>query len=124
MVGCALAPNLVVLGVSLSLLGVASSIFGLARQAYLTDVVPVHLRARALSTLGGVNRIGIFIGPFVGALVVAHWGVSATYVVGFVSSSAALLCVLLVRDITSGHEHRQRLPRRSGCSPPSTGTPC
>src|SRR6478609_2195372 len=110
MVGCALAPNL---GVSLSLLGVASSIFGLARQAYLTEVVPIHLRARALSTLGGVNRIGIFIGPFVGALVVAHWGVSAAYVVGFVSSSAALLCVLLVRDITSGHEHRQRLPRRS-----------
>jgi MFS family permease len=113
MVGCALAPNLVVLGASLSLLGVASSIFGLARQAYLTDVVPVHLRARALSTLGGVNRIGIFIGPFVGALVVAHWGVSAAYVVGFVSSSAALLCVLLVRDITSGHDHRQGMPRRS-----------
>ena len=125
MVGCALAPNLVVLGASLSLLGVASSIFGLARQAYLTDVVPVHLRARALSTLGGVNRIGIFIGPFVGALVVAHWGVSAAYVVGFVSSSAALLCVLLVRDITPDTTTGSvcRAARSPGCSP-STGTPC
>ena len=125
MVGCALAPNLVVLGVSLSLLGVASSIFGLARQAYLTEVVPVDLRARALSTLGGVNRIGIFIGPFVGALVVAHWGVSAAYVVGFVSSSAALLCVLLV----ARHHRAARAPSAAAPlgrrrSSPSTGTRC
>lgn len=111
MVGCATAPNLVVLGVSLALLGVASSVFGLARQAYLTEAVPVHLRARALSTLGGVNRIGIFVGPFVGALVVARWGLTAAYVVGFVSSTAALLCVLLVRDVTSGSERSER--RRS-----------
>jgi MFS family permease len=113
MVGCALAPNLLVLGASLSLLGVASSIFGLARQAYLTEAIPVHLRARALSTLGGVNRIGIFVGPFVGALVVAHWGVRAAYVVGFASSVAALLCVLLVPDITAGHERRRSMRRRT-----------
>src|SRR6478752_2925474 len=102
-----------VLAAAMVVVGMAASVFSLARQKYLTEAVPVMLRARALSTLGGVNRIGIFIGPFVGALVVAHWGVSAAYVVGFVSSSAALLCVVLVRDITSGHEHRQRLPRRS-----------
>ena len=101
------------LAAAMVVVGMAASVFSLARQKYLTEAVPVIIRARALSTLGGVNRIGIFIGPFVGALVVAHWGVSAAYVVGFVSSSAALLCVLLVRDITSGHDHRQRLPRRS-----------
>ena len=113
MVGCALAPNLAVLGASLCLLGVASSIFGLARQSYLTEAIPIHLRARALSTLGGVNRIGIFVGPFVGALVVAHWGVRAAYVVGFASSTAALLCVLLVRDITAGQGRGRDMPRRS-----------
>ena len=113
MVGCALAPNLAVLGASLCLLGVASSIFGLARQSYLTEAIPIHLRARALSTLGGVNRIGIFVGPFVGALVVAHWGVRAAYVVGFASSTAALLCVLLARDITAGEGRGRGMPRRS-----------
>ncbi len=76
-------------------------------------MVPVAMRARALSTLGGVNRIGIFVGPFIGALVVLHWGVTAAYVVGFFSSTAALLCVLLVRDITSGHDRRGSMPRRS-----------
>ena len=113
MVGCATAPNLVVLGVSLGLLGVASSVFGLARQAYLTKAVPIHLRARALSTFGGVNRIGIFVGPFVGALVVAHWRLTAAYAVGFLSSTAALLCVLLVRDVTFGSERRRSMPHRS-----------
>ena len=113
MVGCGTARNLVVLGASLCLLGVASSLFGLARQAYLTDMVPVEMRARALSTLGGVNRIGIFVGPFIGALVVLHWGLTAAYVVGFVFSIAALLCVLLVRDITSASDRGPSMPRRS-----------
>ena len=114
MVGCALAPNLWVLAASLCLLGLAGALFGLARQAYLTEAVPVHLRARALSTLGGVNRIGIFIGPFVGALVVGRWGVGAAYLVGFVSSSAALLLVLVVPDITTDHRRQEAArPRRA-----------
>ena len=114
MVGCAFAPDLAVLGASLCLLGLAGALFGLARQAYLTDAVPVHLRARALSTLGGVNRIGIFVGPFVGALVVSRWGVGAAYLVGFVSSAAALLLVLVVPDITTDHRRREAgRPRRA-----------
>jgi MFS family permease len=114
MAGCAAAPNLSALAASLSLLGLSSSLFGLARQAYLTEVVPIALRARALSTLGGVNRVGIFLGPFIGAAVVARWGVPAAYVVGLCSSAAALICVLVAPDITAGH-HRQRrsMPRRS-----------
>lgn len=114
MVGCAVAPNLGLLAASLCLIGVAGALFGLARQAYLTDAVPVHLRARALSTLGGVNRIGIFIGPFVGALVVSRWGVGSAYLVGFVSSTAALLLVLVVPDITTEHRRQEAArPRRA-----------
>ncbi len=114
--GCAVAPNLVVLGGSLALIGLASSLFGLARQAYLTEAVPVHLRARALSTLGGVNRIGVFLGPFVGALVVSRWGTGAAYLVGCVASGAALLLVLVVPDITARHTREARrsgMPRRA-----------
>jgi MFS family permease len=104
---------LAVLAASLCLLGLASSLFGLARQAYLTEVVPIALRARALSTLGGVNRVGIFVGPFIGAAVVAHWGVFAAYLVGLCSSAAALTCVLLAPDITAGHHlQRRSMPRR------------
>ena len=46
--------------------GLARAVFSLARQAYLTEAVPIRMRARAMSTLGGIFRIGSFVGPFVG----------------------------------------------------------
>ena len=59
------------------------------------------MRARALSTLGGVHRIGWFLGPFLGALVVAKWDISAAYVVGGIASLGAFVLVLVAPDITS-----------------------
>ena len=110
----AVAPSVPVLAVAVTLVGVAGSVFGLARQAYLTDAVPVALRARALSTLGGVNRIGMFLGPFVGAAVVARWGIGAAYVVGMLAALSALVLVLVAPDITSGHRLEERgRPQRS-----------
>ena len=51
--------------------GICTAVWLLARQAYVAAVVPFRLRARAMSTLGGVYRIGLFVGPFVGGAVVA-----------------------------------------------------
>jgi MFS family permease len=63
---CIIAPSLLVLNLDLTILGMTSSTFYLARQAYLLDVVPTPMRARAQSTLAGSHRIGLFIGPFLG----------------------------------------------------------
>ena len=60
----------------------AAAVFGLARQSYLTDAVPFHFRARALSTLGGVMRIGMFLGPFLAAAAIEHYGLAGAYGVG------------------------------------------
>ena len=68
-----LAPSLWVLGLALALSGPTGAVFLLARQSYLTAAAPVALRARARSTLGGVARIGFFVGPFVGAPIGAAW---------------------------------------------------
>src|SRR5699024_2910789 len=70
MAACALAPSVPLLAVAVLLVGVAKSVYGLARQTYLTDVVAPMRRARAMSAMGGSGRIGLFLGPFAGALLV------------------------------------------------------
>jgi MFS family permease len=90
-----LAGSVAVLGIALLGAGLAGAVFSLARQSYVTEVVPVELRARALSTLGGVSRIGLFIGPFLGAAAGHWWGIAAAYAVGIAGSlGAAVLLVL------------------------------
>lgn len=80
------------LGAGVFIAGLAGAVVGLARQAYLTEVIPAHQRARALSTLGGVHRIGQFLGPMVGALVVAAISLPAAYAAaaGFTIMAAIL----------------------------------
>ena len=105
MLVAALAGSLPMLFAGVLVIGLAGSLFGLARQAYLTEAVPVAKRARALSTLGGVHRIGYFIGPFIGAFVVARWGIESAYLVGGVASLCAFVLVLLAPNITAA-SHR------------------
>lgn len=82
---CVLAPNPFTLGVGILLIGVTRAVFLLARQTYLTEAVPIDMRARALSTLGGVTRIGMFIGPFAGAVLMHFIGLSGAYIVAMVT---------------------------------------
>ena len=101
--GAAVAPlfpgGIWVLAAAMVVVGMAASVFSLARQKYLTEAVPVMLRARALSTLGGVTRIGIFIGPFVGAAVMQFAGITGAYWVGVVAMAAAAAVSLRIPDL-------------------------
>ncbi|NUT69614.1 MFS transporter [Pseudarthrobacter sp. C4D7] len=97
-----LAPNgLWLLAVAMTVVGMSGAVFGLARQKYLTEAVPVAFRARALSTLGGVNRIGVFIGPFAGAAAMQFLGIAGAYWVGVVAMAAAALLSLTIPDLTT-----------------------
>ena len=87
------APSLAVLMATVFAMGFTASVFLVARQAYLIDAVPTAMRARALSTLGGVHRIGLFIGPFVGAPIVHVWGPRAGFAVAVAAGLGAAALV-------------------------------
>ncbi|MBS3182978.1 MFS transporter [Leucobacter manosquensis] len=72
--GVAFAPTPALLGAAVLVIGFAAASFGLARHAFMTTRVPLHFRARALSLLGGTNRLGRFIGPFLAAAMIAATG--------------------------------------------------
>ncbi|MBK5249710.1 MAG: MFS transporter [Actinomycetales bacterium] len=104
-VGAATAQALWALQVSVLMLGVATAVFHLARHAYLTEVAPVDKRARVLSTLGGMHRLGYLIGPFLGALVIVSSSLGPAY---WLASGCALatLVVLVAARPPAGERSR------------------
>ena len=99
MVLAASVPVLWVFALAVFMVGMAGSVFGLARQSYLTEAVPLNFRARALSTLGGVNRIGVFIGPFAAAGAIHFLGTPGGYWVGAAAAVGAGVLSLQVPDL-------------------------
>jgi len=105
--------SLVVLGVALTVIGMANATYYLGRVSYLTEIISVDLRARAMSTMGGSHRIGIFLGPFVGAAVISVFDMRAAYLVAVAAAAVAATLLIAVPDIaphaTQGHGARGEL---------------
>src|SRR6185437_1049648 len=74
--------------------------------SYLTEMVPPRMRARALSTLGGTLRIGVFLGPFLGAGAMQLWGLPGAYYVSLAAIAAAGAIVYRVPDLEASAERR------------------
>ncbi|MEP7303740.1 MAG: MFS transporter [Caldimonas sp.] len=91
---CMFVHHLAAFAVGVFMIGMAAAVFGLARQSYLAEAVPFQYRARALSTLGGVMRIGLFIGPFLGAAVIPFAGLDGAYGVGVAALMLAAMLAL------------------------------
>lgn len=102
---CLFAPGIAAFAIGCFMVGMSQAVYNLARQSYLTEVVPITHRARALSTLGGVMRIGMFIGPFATAAVVHFWGLSAAFVVGIIAVLGAAAVGVRVPDFKAEGHH-------------------
>jgi MFS family permease len=105
LLGAFLASSLPLLAAAIFVFGLSSAVFSLARQAYLTEAIPLRMRARALSTLGGTFRLGIFIGPFAAAAIVLHASIGAAYGFAAIMSAAAAILIAFLPDVS--REHRR-----------------
>jgi MFS family permease len=109
---CTAAPNAWVLALGVFLVGVSTAVFALARHAYMTTAIPLHIRARALSSLGGVFRFGYFVGPFLAAGVVHLTGTTqSAFWIHIVCCLAAAVVLLVLRDPATGTRGFRKPPR-------------
>lgn len=100
------------LGAAIFVLGLGHAVFALARHAFMTTYVPLRYRARALSTLGGIFRMGMFVGPLLGSAVLGlGFGVSAVWIVCGLGTVIAIVVLVVLPDPSSVFEH----------TPPTTG---
>ncbi|GAB3169449.1 MFS transporter [Myceligenerans halotolerans] len=90
--------------------GMSWTAFLLARQGFLIDAVPVSHRARGMALLGGSMRVGVLVGPLLGALLIHLSDVRAVFVLAACASLASALIVTRMPDF--GRVARDVVPRR------------
>ena len=95
-----LTTNLVWLGVMIFLRGVTESAWQVARLTFLRHAIPAAIRGRSLSLIGGITRIGRFIGPIAGGFIVASLGYAYVfYFQALLTLSGFLVLALATRRI-------------------------
>jgi MFS family permease len=99
-VGIALRPTIVVYSVLVFLLGCAWSVWALARLTYATEATPLRQRGRVMSIMGGTMRIGQFIGPLIGGVVIIPLGLSGPFIAQALFGVAAAVTLLFTVEPT------------------------
>jgi MFS family permease len=83
------------------LAGVGTALWGISRHAYLAQSIPVADRGKALSTFGGLQRLGTLGGPAIGGLLYGLVGVELSFLAsGLLAGVAFVVAVLLIPDTT------------------------
>lgn len=88
--------------------GACNCVYYLARQSYLTALVPRRKRGRAMSVLGGSHRAGQLVGAFAGAGAVSLLGIRGAYLIAAASAASAALILLAVRRPPGHVDHDQQ----------------
>jgi MFS family permease len=87
--------------------GMGNAMWNISRHAYMTSNITLKQRGRATATFGGLNRIGSFAGPAVGAALGAAYGLRAPFVVfAGVAGLALVLSAIFVNDPHELAPHR------------------
>jgi MFS family permease len=103
-VGASVSTSTAVLAALMLIMGGGWAFWQLARLAYVSEVVPIEQRGRALSLVGGTYRLGLFLGPILGGFLGKYYGLgSAFYAQAAMGLAASLMMFIVVRQ-SSGTE--------------------
>jgi MFS family permease len=109
----AIAPSLPLFAACVFVIGLCAAAFGLARHSFMTTRVPLAFRARALSLLGGTFRLGMFVGPFISAALLAIFGDEHASIWFFgVTLVGVVLLIVFGRDPEQALAAEERAARR------------
>jgi MFS family permease len=85
--------------------GFGRSLYNVSRHAYITGVVHPGIRGRTIALLGGIFRVGRFVGPMIGGIVAARHGLRAPFLLFAGISGIALLAVVSFVPASTGTPH-------------------
>ncbi len=87
---------------SLFLAGLLTVVYGagsgswlLARLVYVTEAAPLEMRGRAIAALGGIQRVGMLVGPVAGGGLATGFGYDVAFLAAGACAFASLLLVVL-----------------------------
>lgn len=108
MAAAALTDSVAALAGAVLLSGACWTVFLISRQGFLIDVVPLEWRARGMSLLGGSYRVGMLVGPLLGAALIAVGGLPSVFWLAAATSVAAALLAGLMPDLGTESRARER----------------
>ncbi len=106
MAAAALTDSVLALGIAVTFSGMTWTVFLMARQGFMIDAVPMAFRARAMSMLGGSMRVGVLVGPLLGAGLIQVGSLTWVFWLAAVMSLASALLALTMPDF--GSESRKQ----------------
>jgi MFS family permease len=74
--------------------GAGSGAWLLSRLVYVTEAAPIASRGRAIAALGGIQRVGLLIGPVVGGTLATTQGFDVAFLIAGACAFASCLIVL------------------------------
>ena len=107
----ALTDSVAGLAIAVVLSGVCWTMFLIARQGFMIDVVPATHRARAMSFLGGSYRVGVLIGPLIGAGLIELSGLTSVFWLG---ASMSVCAALLAATMPDPGEEKRAAAKETG----------
>jgi MFS family permease len=108
MAAAAVTDSVLALAAAVLVSGMAWTAFLIARQGFMIDAVPLRYRARALAALGGSHRLGVLVGPLLGAALIAGVDLTAVFWLAAAMSLAAALLARVMPDLGSESRARAR----------------